>query len=94
MMFGFYIANNIGIAFQCYVSGILFGLGSLYYLVFNGVFGGAVAGYVTSIGFAGTFFPLSFVNGRHTVAFVSQRLDGSAGEFQNRGRAVGSRRQR
>ena len=56
-MFGFYIANNIGIAFQCYVSGILFGLGSLYYLAFNGAFGGAVAGYVTSMGFAGTFFP-------------------------------------
>ncbi len=39
-MFGFYIMNNIGIAFQCYVTGVVFGLGSLFYLVSNGVFGG------------------------------------------------------
>lgn len=77
MMFGFYIANNIGIAFQCYVSGILFGLGSLYYLVFNGVFGGAVAGYVTSIGFAGTFFP--FIATHSAFELTAVVLSGAAG---------------
>ncbi len=76
-MFGFYIANNIGIAFQCYVSGILFGLGSLYYLAFNGAFGGAVAGYVTSMGFAGTFFP--FIATHSAFELTAVVLSGAAG---------------
>jgi uncharacterized membrane protein SpoIIM required for sporulation len=77
MMFGFYIANNIGIAFQCYVSGILFGIGSLYYLAFNGAFGGAIAGYVTSIGFAGTFFP--FIATHSAFELTAVVLSGAAG---------------
>jgi uncharacterized membrane protein SpoIIM required for sporulation len=77
MMFGFYIANNIGIAFQCYVSGILFGLGSLYYLAFNGAFGGALAGYVSSIGFAGTFFP--FIATHSAFELTAVVLSGAAG---------------
>ena len=77
MMFGFYIANNIGIAFQCYVSGIFFGLGSLYYLAYNGALGGAVAGYITSIGFAGTFFPFIATHSAFEVTAVV--LSGAAG---------------
>lgn len=77
MMFGFYIANNVGIAFQCYVSGILFGVGSLYYLAFNGAFGGAVAGYVTSIGYAGTFFPFIATHSAFEVTAIV--LNGAAG---------------
>lgn len=57
LMFGFYIKNNIGIAFQCYATGVVFGLGSLYFLLSNGVFGGGIAGYVASLGYGGTFFP-------------------------------------
>jgi uncharacterized membrane protein SpoIIM required for sporulation len=57
LMFGFYIKNNIGIAFQCYATGVVFGLGSLYFLLSNGTFGGAIAGYVASLGYGGTFFP-------------------------------------
>ena len=47
MMFGFYIMNNIGIAFQTFASGLLFGLGSLFFLLFNGLMIGAVAGHLT-----------------------------------------------
>jgi hypothetical protein len=50
-MFGFYIMNNIGIAFQCYVTGVLIGLGSAFFLFWNGVYMGAIAGYVTARGF-------------------------------------------
>jgi uncharacterized membrane protein SpoIIM required for sporulation len=57
MMFGFYIKNNIGIAFQCYATGAVFGLGSLFFLLTNGVFGGGIAGYVASLGYGSTFFP-------------------------------------
>ncbi len=57
LMFGFYIKNNIGIAFQCYATGVAFGLGALYFLLANGAFGGGIAGYVASLGYGGTFFP-------------------------------------
>jgi uncharacterized membrane protein SpoIIM required for sporulation len=57
MMFGYYIMHNVGIAFECYVAGVIFGIGSVLYLAFNGAFSGAIAGYVASCGFAGTFFP-------------------------------------
>ena len=57
LMFGFYIKNNIGIAFQCYATGVVFGLGSLFFLLANGTFGGGIAGYVASLGYGSTFFP-------------------------------------
>jgi uncharacterized membrane protein SpoIIM required for sporulation len=77
MMFGYYIANNIGIAFQCYAAGVFFGIGSIYYLAFNGAFGGAVAGYVTSLGFAGTFFP--FIATHSAFEITAIILSGAAG---------------
>jgi uncharacterized membrane protein SpoIIM required for sporulation len=76
-MFGFYILNNIGIAFQCYVTGIIFGLGSVYYLAFNGAFGGAVAGYVASCGYGGTFFPFIATHSAFEVTAIV--LCGAAG---------------
>jgi uncharacterized membrane protein SpoIIM required for sporulation len=76
-MFGFYILNNIGIAFQCYVTGIVFGLGSVYFLAFNGAFGGAVAGYVASCGYGGTFFPFIATHSAFEVTAVV--LCGAAG---------------
>jgi len=77
VMFGFYIKNNIGIAFQCYVTGILFGLGSLLFLGQNGAFGGAVAGYVASLGYGGTFFP--FVATHSAFELTAIVLCGAAG---------------
>ena len=47
MMFGFYIRNNIGVAFQCFAGGLFAGLGSLFFLAYNGAFSGALAGYLT-----------------------------------------------
>ena len=43
MMFGYYIMNNIGIAFQCYATGVLLGVGSVFFIAMNGAFGGAIA---------------------------------------------------
>jgi uncharacterized membrane protein SpoIIM required for sporulation len=77
MMFGFYIMNNIGIAFQCYVTGILFGVGSVYFLGFNGAFGGAVAGYIASCGYGGTFFP--FIATHSAFEITAIILSGAAG---------------
>lgn len=44
MMFGFYIFNNIGIAFKAVGSGLLFGIGTIYILLYNGYMMGAVEG--------------------------------------------------
>ena len=37
-MFGFYIRHNIGIGFQCFAGGLFAGIGSLFFLAFNGAF--------------------------------------------------------
>ena len=41
-MFGYYIRNNTGIGFQTFAGGLLLGLGTLFFLVFNGFYIGAV----------------------------------------------------
>lgn len=45
-MTSFYIRHNVSIALQCFALGILFGIGSIYALIFNGMFIGAVFGYL------------------------------------------------
>lgn len=49
-MAGFYVYNNVGIAFRCFATGIVFGLGSVFFLVFNGLNIGAVGGLLASSG--------------------------------------------
>ncbi|MEO1088639.1 MAG: stage II sporulation protein M, partial [Acidobacteriota bacterium] len=41
-MFGFYIYNNISIAFRTFAAGLFAGLGTLFFLVLNGLFLGGV----------------------------------------------------
>jgi uncharacterized membrane protein SpoIIM required for sporulation len=76
-MFGVYIMNNIGIAFQCYVTGVLLGLGSVFFLFWNGVYMGGIAGYVTARGFGTTFF--SFVATHSAFEITAIALCGAAG---------------
>src|SRR3989338_10814554 len=77
MMFGYYIMNNIGIAFQTFASGLLFGLGSLFFLLFNGLMIGAVAGHLTQIGYSQPFW--SFVIGHGAFELTAIALAGAAG---------------
>ena len=37
-MFGYYIYNNISVGFRTFAGGLLFGLGSLFFLIFNGLY--------------------------------------------------------
>ncbi len=46
MMFGFYVFNNIGIAFQSFAGGLLFGIGAVYTTVYNGFIIGGIMGYM------------------------------------------------
>lgn len=57
LMFGGYISRNISIAFQCFAGGLFAGLGSVFFLVYNGAVFGAVGGYLTNRGLANTFYP-------------------------------------
>ena len=56
-MFGFYIYNNISIAFRSFAGGILAGIGSLIILMFNAGFLGVVSGHLINVGCAKTLFP-------------------------------------
>ncbi|MEJ0087293.1 MAG: stage II sporulation protein M [Pseudomonadota bacterium] len=76
-MFGYYIWNNISIAFQCFAAGIFGGVGSMFYLVFNGVMGGAVAGYLTERGLGSTFY--SFVVTHAAFELTAIVLSGGVG---------------
>ncbi|MEZ4448547.1 MAG: stage II sporulation protein M [Nannocystaceae bacterium] len=49
-MAGFYVNNNIGIAFRCFATGVLFGLGAVFFLVYNGLSIGATVGFVIASG--------------------------------------------
>ncbi|MDB6444343.1 stage II sporulation protein M [Pseudomonas sp. 21TX0197] len=77
VMFGYYIMHNIGIAFQTFASGMMFGLGSAFFLFFNGLTIGAVAGHLTQIGSGGTFW--SFVIGHGAFELTAITLAGAAG---------------
>ena len=76
-MFGFYIYNNISIGFQTFAGGLLFGLGSLFYLLFNGLFFGAVASHLTSLDFTDTFWP--FVVGHSSFELTAIMIFGGVG---------------
>ncbi|HEY7774579.1 MAG TPA: stage II sporulation protein M [Marinagarivorans sp.] len=76
-MFGFYIKNNIGISFQTFAGGILFGVGSIFFLMYNGIYIGAVAGHLAQAGYGSTFFP--FVAGHGSFELTAIVLSGAAG---------------
>lgn len=76
-MLGVYIWNNIRIAFQTFAGGLLFGVGTLFFLLFNGFIIGAVAGHLTQAGYAETFW--SFVSGHSALELTGIVLSGAAG---------------
>jgi uncharacterized membrane protein SpoIIM required for sporulation len=55
-MFGFYIYNNISIAFRSFAAGILAGIGSLLILCFNAIFLGIIQGHLINAGYAKTLY--------------------------------------
>jgi len=76
-MFGFYIWNNVRISFQAFAGGIFLGLGSVFFLLYNGVHGGAVAGYLTHAGLGRQFWP--FVATHSALELPALVLTGAAG---------------
>lgn len=77
VMFGFYIFNNIGIGLKTFGLGILFGIGSILILVFNGTVIGALFAHALNLGFHSTFLP--FVSGHGSFELTAICLSGAAG---------------
>jgi uncharacterized membrane protein SpoIIM required for sporulation len=76
-MFGYYIWNNIGIAFRTFAGGMMAGIGSVLALLFNGVIIGGVAGHLTQLGFVSTFW--TFVAGHSAFELTAICISGAAG---------------
>ena len=76
-MFGFYIHNNISIAFRTFASGILAGIGSLFILCFNAVFIGVATAHIINVGYGEMFFP--FVIGHASFELTAIVLSAQAG---------------
>ncbi|MCM8534006.1 MAG: stage II sporulation protein M [Lentisphaeraceae bacterium] len=76
-MLGFYIFNNVGIDFKCFAGGILGGIGSVFFIFYNGLMIGAVAGHITALGFTDTFWP--FVAGHSALELTAAVFAGACG---------------
>ncbi|WP_017446958.1 stage II sporulation protein M [Gayadomonas joobiniege] len=69
-MFGFYIFNNIKIAFQTFAGGLLLGVGALFYLLFNGFYFGALSAHMVNIGYQSTFFSFVITHGAFELTAI------------------------
>jgi uncharacterized membrane protein SpoIIM required for sporulation len=76
-MFGYYIYNNISIAFRTFAGGMLAGIGSLLILCANAVYLGVIAGHIINAGFGETFF--SFVIGHSGFELTAVIFSAHAG---------------
>ncbi|NNF16048.1 MAG: stage II sporulation protein M [Gammaproteobacteria bacterium] len=76
-MFGYYIWNNVSIALRTFAMGLVFGLGAIFILLFNGTYIGAVAGLLTTAGLGNNFWP--FVAGHGAFELTAIVLAGASG---------------
>jgi uncharacterized membrane protein SpoIIM required for sporulation len=77
VMAGFYIQHNAGIGLQCFAWGLIFGLGSLYELLSNGIMLGAIFGFMATSAAASNFF--EFVTAHAPFELSAIVLSGAAG---------------
>lgn len=77
MMFCFYIYNNVAIDFRIFAGGMAAGVGTLFFLLFNGINIGAAAGYVNVAGNPESFW--TFVAGHSSFELLGMVVAGMAG---------------
>ncbi len=77
MMFCFYIYNNVAIDFRIFAGGMAAGVGTLFFLLFNGLHIGAAAGYVGHACNPESFW--SFVAGHSSFELLGMVVSGMAG---------------
>lgn len=76
-MAGFYVWNNIGIALRCFATGALAGLGSVFFLVYNGLVIGTIFGHLGASGLIGNL--LAFTSGHTVWELTGIVVSGTAG---------------
>lgn len=76
-MFGFYVWNNVGIAFRTFGASLFLGVGSILALVFNGLYIGVGHAHVVERGFGESFH--AFVLGHSAFELFAIVLAGLAG---------------
>jgi uncharacterized membrane protein SpoIIM required for sporulation len=76
-MTGFYVWNNASIGLRCFALGILFGLGSLYELLHEGIVLGALFGHMASRPQAINFY--TFVTAHSSFELTAIVVSGAAG---------------
>jgi len=76
-MAGYYVNNNVGIALRCFALGIFGGVGSVFFLVDNGLSIGAILGYVASQGAGDNV--VTFIVGHGSLELGAIVLAGGAG---------------
>jgi len=78
-MSSFYIFNNVGISLACFASGVFLGVGSLIYLVYNGVVLGLSFGYMATVDPATRSHFFEFVTAHGPFELFGIALAGAAG---------------
>ncbi len=76
-MAGFYVFNNVGIAFRVFATGAFAGLGSLFFLVYNGLLLGTQGGYLGGVGMGANL--LEFTSGHSAWELTGVCVAGAAG---------------
>ncbi len=76
-MFGFYVFNNIGIAFRTFAFGLTFAVGTIYTLLSNGIQIGAVVGHVHASGNGERLFSFIVTHGSFELTAIG--ISGGAG---------------
>jgi uncharacterized membrane protein SpoIIM required for sporulation len=77
LMAGFYIQHNASIGLHCFAWGLLFGLGSLYDLLSNGILLGTIFGHMTRGPHAANFY--TFVTAHGPFELTAIVFSGAAG---------------
>lgn len=70
LMAGFYVWNNVGIAFRCFALGGFFGVGTVVTLLFNGISLGAITGYLINQGHSDNFFSFAISHGSFELTAI------------------------
>lgn len=91
-MFGVYIWNNIRIGFQTFAGGIFLGLGSIFFLLYNGIHIGAIVGHLTEVGLGRQLW--SFIAGHGAMELTAIALSGAAGLIVGKALLAPGRRSR
>jgi len=77
MASSYYIQHNVSIAFASFAAGVLLGIGTIYFLLYNGMILGAITGYIFSLGYSKNF--ISFVTAHSVFELSGLVVAGAAG---------------